>query len=96
MSDAELLAKWQAGGRIEDVVDALKDAESKYQGRGSGKAWKWMTRLSSKIMFYGQIIDMFTQHHPEYVALAWGMIKFLLVVSNHLARLQPPGSNVFL
>ncbi|KAH7125898.1 hypothetical protein EDB81DRAFT_201955 [Dactylonectria macrodidyma] len=30
-------------------------------------------------MFYGQILDVIAQHHPEYVSLAWGTIKFLLV-----------------
>ena len=32
-------------------------------------------------MYYGNIFDVFAQHHPEYVALAWGAMKFLFVVS---------------
>jgi len=32
-------------------------------------------------MYYGNIFDVLAQHHPEYVALAWGAMKFLLVVS---------------
>jgi len=31
-------------------------------------------------MFYSGIMDMLSQQHPEYVALAWGAMKFLLVV----------------
>jgi hypothetical protein len=32
-------------------------------------------------MFYSQVLDALAQHHPEYVALVWGTLKFLLVVS---------------
>ena len=32
-------------------------------------------------MYYGQIMDMLAQHHPEYVSLGWGTFKFLFVVS---------------
>ncbi|KAF4451241.1 hypothetical protein FALBO_16362 [Fusarium albosuccineum] len=30
-------------------------------------------------MFYGQILDVLVQHHPEYVSLVWGAFKFLLL-----------------
>lgn len=32
-------------------------------------------------MYYSPVFDMLTQHHPEYVALAWGSVKFVLMVS---------------
>lgn len=82
MCDDPLLVKWQANSKVEDVVDAIKDAESKYRGRPTGKAWKWASRLSSSIMFYSQVLDALAQHHPEYIALAWGTLKFLFIVSN--------------
>ncbi|KAF2267733.1 hypothetical protein CC78DRAFT_456466 [Lojkania enalia] len=35
-------------------------------------------------MHYSTIFDVIAQHHPEYVALAWGAMKFLFVaVLNH-------------
>ncbi|EJT75559.1 hypothetical protein GGTG_05492 [Gaeumannomyces tritici R3-111a-1] len=35
-------------------------------------------------MYYGAIFDMFSSHHPEYVSLAWGTMKFLFIaVLNH-------------
>ncbi|KAF5013873.1 hypothetical protein FDECE_154 [Fusarium decemcellulare] len=74
-----ILDKWECGIGIEDVVETLKDSERKYRRQGDSKAFKWTTRLSSKILFYGQILDVISQHHPEYVALAWGMVKFLLM-----------------
>lgn len=39
-----------------------------------------MRKVSSWIMFYGQVLDMLSQHHPEYVSLAWGATKFVLMV----------------
>ncbi|CAM1509515.1 Fc.00g032540.m01.CDS01 [Cosmosporella sp. VM-42] len=75
----EFLTRWQSSARVEDVVESLEESERKSLNRGNGKAWKWATRLSSRIMFYSQILDVIAQHHPEYVSLAWGTIKFLLV-----------------
>jgi len=42
-------------------------------------------------MYYGVIMDTLSQHHPEYVSLAWGAIKFLFIVGKisfyyHLVR----------
>jgi len=31
-------------------------------------------------MYYGKVLDMLAQHHPEYVALAWGTVKLVLTV----------------
>lgn len=31
-------------------------------------------------MYYGRVFDTLAQHHPEYVALAWGTIKLVFVV----------------
>jgi hypothetical protein len=35
-------------------------------------------------MYYGQVLDMLAQHHPEYVSLAWGTLKFILMVRGNL------------
>ncbi|KAI1742632.1 hypothetical protein F4680DRAFT_411276 [Xylaria scruposa] len=71
---------------IEDVISDIRDAQAKYSSRPNGKTWKWATRLSGKIMFYSQVLDVLAQHHPEYVSLAWGAFKFVLMgVINHEA-----------
>jgi len=31
-------------------------------------------------MYYAQIMDVMSQHHPEYVSLVWGLLKFIFVV----------------
>ncbi|KAK7999450.1 hypothetical protein PG990_012050 [Apiospora arundinis] len=52
--------------------------------RGSSKARLWLNQLSSKINYYGNILDVLVQHHPEYVSLAWGTFKFLFIaIQNH-------------
>lgn len=67
---------------IEDVLETVTDAQSEYIQRTEGsKARKWLGGLSTRIMYYGKIIDVMSQHHPEYVSLAWGTMKFLFVVS---------------
>lgn len=48
--------------------------------RKASKARKWLERLSLRIHFYSTILDVFAQHHPEYVALVWGSVKFLIIV----------------
>ena len=39
-----------------------------------------LERLSSRIMYYGKVMDTLAQHHPEYVALVWGAMKLILTV----------------
>ena len=42
---------------------------------------KRLTDITAVLSFYGNVMDMLVQHHPEYVSLAWGAMKFLIVVS---------------
>lgn len=51
--------------------------------RFRAQARVWLTRLSEKLVYYGNIFDVMAQHHPEYVSLAWGTFKLLFVVSTH-------------
>lgn len=41
---------------------------------------KWLNIFASRVNYYGGVLDTLAQHHPEYVALAWGAIKFLIAV----------------
>ena len=71
----------RSSNSIENVRAALVDAHSRYEAvRKDSKAKKWLVKLAERIHFYGGVLDVFAQHHPEYVALAWGSIKFLLTV----------------
>jgi len=75
-------------GNIQDIQALVHDSLAKYSDeRRFPRAQKWLHRALSKIHHYGNIVDVFVQHHPEYVALVWGAMKVLLVVG---------GSNVLL
>jgi hypothetical protein len=64
-----------------DVQRIIERSRSTYEDRIQGKkARKWLSRLSSRICHYGRVLDVLVQHHPEYVSLAWGALKFLFVV----------------
>ncbi|KAI0431097.1 hypothetical protein F5Y09DRAFT_330615 [Xylaria sp. FL1042] len=76
---ADFTTKIGQWATIEDVVCQVRIAEAKYSTRQNGKAWKWVTRLSGKIMFYAEVLDVIAQHHPEYVSLAWGAFKFVFI-----------------
>ncbi|KAF4829591.1 hypothetical protein CGCTS75_v006444 [Colletotrichum tropicale] len=44
----------------------------------------WLQVFSSRVVYYGQVLDTLAQHHPEYVGLVWGIIKFVLLgIINH-------------
>ncbi|GKT75274.1 hypothetical protein ColTof4_07697 [Colletotrichum tofieldiae] len=42
-------------------------------------AKKWFQRVVSRAHHYGNIVDVFVQHNPEYTALAWGAMKLVIV-----------------
>lgn len=67
--------------KIQDIQALVQDSLAQYSdARRFPRAKKWLTRVLSKIHHYGNIMDVFVQHHPEYVALVWGAMKVLLVV----------------
>jgi hypothetical protein len=66
---------------LQGLEDIVKTARDNYTSSRNKKASKWLERFSSRLMYYGNIFDVLSQHHPEYVALAWGAMKFLFVVS---------------
>ena len=66
---------------LNDLESILNEARSKYERQHDDKKIaKWLSKLSSRICHYGQVFDVLIQHHPEYVSLAWGAMKFLFVV----------------
>lgn len=48
--------------------------------RSRSKTRRCLTNLSKRIYHYGNIMDVLVQHHPEYVSLAWGAMKFIFGV----------------
>jgi hypothetical protein len=55
---------------LNDVVDTIREMQSKYQFSKNTKSRKWLNRFSKFMVYYSNIFDMLVQHHPEYVSLA--------------------------
>lgn len=69
-------------GNLYEVLAAISEARAQYELRkGDSATYKYLCDLSERIHYYGNIMDVMVQHHPEYVSLAWGAMKFLFVVS---------------
>ncbi|KAH8747124.1 hypothetical protein BGZ57DRAFT_917011 [Hyaloscypha finlandica] len=76
---------------IVDVENTVEKAKREYEAKGQKRrtVLKWLNKLSLGIRYYSQALDMLAQHHPEYVALAWGAINFLLTgVINHAELIE--------
>jgi hypothetical protein len=65
---------------MHDVLKIVNDSKARYETRHTSKARDWLKVFSSRVAHYGVILDVFVQHHPEYVSLAWGTMKFLFMV----------------
>ncbi|KAK6221433.1 hypothetical protein LQW54_001535 [Pestalotiopsis sp. IQ-011] len=71
--------------RLEDAQQVVAESMAKCEAKqGSSKARKWLHKASELICHYGTILDVFVQHHPEYVSLVWGLweLAFTSIV-NH-------------
>lgn len=65
---------------MKDVEGAVAQALKDYQTRSKGsKVQEWLHSCSARVMYYGEVLDTFSNHHPEYVSLAWGAMKFLFM-----------------
>lgn len=74
----------RAQTNVQDVLDTVQKARALYTLNNATKARRHVVALSSRIHYYGGVFDALAQHHPEYVALAWGAIKFVVHgVLNH-------------
>jgi hypothetical protein len=67
---------------IDDIWITVQQVKEKYDDMSKEHrgARKWLEKLSCRIMYYGKVLDVLAQHHPEYVALAWGAMKLVLMV----------------
>jgi hypothetical protein len=66
---------------MHQVQQAVNAAKEMYEARShQPKVRKWLGKFSERVMHYGKIMDTLANYHPEYCALAWGTMKFLLMV----------------
>ncbi|KAH0565264.1 hypothetical protein GP486_001345 [Trichoglossum hirsutum] len=65
---------------LREVQDAVTKGMVKFEAsHNNSKSRKWLGKVAARLQYYGNIMDVLAQHHPEYVALAWGAMKFLFV-----------------
>ncbi|CVK91940.1 uncharacterized protein FPRN_09692 [Fusarium proliferatum] len=88
-NDAEKVVFSQGFSSIQDIQTLVRDSFMRYSDeKRFPKTRKWLQRTISKIHHYGNIMDVLVQHHPEYVSLAWGAMKLVLVsAQNHEATI---------
>lgn len=66
---------------MQDVLNAVVVAKDLYDTKHqSSKVGRYVVEFSKRLCYYGNIMDVLVQHHPEYVALAWGAMKIAFTV----------------
>jgi hypothetical protein len=80
-------APWLSNSKatsLKDVLDCVIDAQAEYENRKQkSRLRESLSKLAERVHHYGNIMDVLVQQHPEYVALAWGAMKLLFVVSSY-------------
>ncbi|KAK7460277.1 hypothetical protein Landi51_00525 [Colletotrichum acutatum] len=72
---------------MEDAQSLVTATLEKYKAtKASSKVRGWLERTSEIICHYGTILDVFVQHHPEYVSLR------ISVASDNITELTAVGS----
>lgn len=75
---------------ISDVLRILETSHHRYEAKKSSRskvvtyAGSWWKIAASRISHYGQVVDTFVSSNPEYAALVWGALRFLLQVCTQL------------
>ncbi|CAI6238245.1 unnamed protein product [Periconia digitata] len=70
---------------MSDVQQAIQQARSNYESSSrKSKAREWLSRCATRIVYYGNVMDVIIQGCPEYASFAWGALKFLFIaITNH-------------
>jgi len=70
-------------GEVQSIVERAKHTYNTAVGKRK-VVFQWLGKVSQRLLYYGTVLDMLSQHHPEYTALAWGSVKFILTVRQTL------------
>ena len=69
---------------LRDIVDVVAAAQNRYVNEHTKSQTRTcITELSKRVCYYGKVMDVLVQHHPEYVSLAWGAMKLVFGVGTH-------------
>ncbi|KAF4471594.1 hypothetical protein FALBO_1495 [Fusarium albosuccineum] len=83
-SDTDKINLSRGSANIQDVQTLAHNSLTKYSDEQRfSNAKKWLHRIVSRVHHYSNIMDVLAQHHPEYVALAWGAMKLVLMAAHN-------------
>ena len=77
---------WRVRADVTELGTLAKAALDKQQSRKS--IFKGMERFSTVALEYSKLLDVLMNQCPEYVALAWGVMKLLLVANINYSKLK--------
>ncbi|KAF5986262.1 hypothetical protein FBULB1_2484 [Fusarium bulbicola] len=84
IKDQKLRSQLQKATTIDDIWDCT---EQLHKDQGSNKRLRGMKRIGpyiERLQEYAGVIEVFVQVKPDILALIWGPIKLLLLVSSNL------------
>ena len=77
---------WRIRADVAELDTLAKAALNKQQSRKT--ILKGMERFSTVALEYSKLLDVVMNQCPEYVALAWGVVKLLLVANINHSKLK--------
>lgn len=77
---------WRVRADVAELDTLAKAALDKQQSRKT--VFKGMERFSTVALEYSKLLDVVMNECPEYVALAWGITKLLLVANINHSKLK--------
>ena len=80
--DGQKIVTAKGATSLQDLQIIVANAPIRYEASQKDQATrKWLGKIATRLQYYGTVMDVLVQQHPEYVALAWGAMKFLFMVS---------------
>ena len=77
---------WQVRSDVAELDTLARAALDKQQSRKT--IFKGMERFSTVALEYSKLLDVVMNQSPEYVSLAWGVTKLLLVANINHSKLK--------
>ena len=66
---------------MNDVQQAIQQVRKVYDdGSKKSKMKMWLKNCASRVVYYGNIMDVLVQGCPDYASFLWGALKFLFIV----------------
>lgn len=86
LSEAER-ARYAPVASPEDLLDGIKKLDLLSQRHQKTKLWrvlKCVETFSARLTPYFTIVNTFVSSNPQYAAIVWGLLQFVLQVRPHI------------